>query len=29
MRLHDLLEQVNSKETFLWFAHALAADFAR
>ncbi len=27
MDLHDLLEQVNSKETFLRFAHALAADF--
>ena len=27
MSLHDLLEQVNSKETFLRFAHALAADF--
>ena len=27
MNLHDLLEQVNSKESFIHFARALAADF--
>ncbi len=27
MNLNDLLEQVNSKKTFLRFTHALAADF--
>ena len=27
MSLNDLLKEVNSKDTFLRFAHALAADF--